>query len=103
DSTLILTSPSGQTYVTTPGSALLFPRLCVPTGDLPAPQPGADDRRGDRTTMMPRRRRTRAQQRATRTATERNQNHKARLARRAAFGAVWFPKIANADDDPPPF
>jgi hypothetical protein len=53
--------------------------------------------------MMPRRRRTRAQQRATRTATERNQNRKARQARRAAFGAVWFPKIANADDDPPPF
>jgi hypothetical protein len=103
DGTLILTSPSGQTYVTTPGSALLFPRLCVPTGDLPAPQRGADDRRGDRTAMMPRRRRTRAQQRATRTATERNQNRKARQARRAAFGAVWFPKIANADDDPPPF
>ena len=34
DGTLIWTSPSGQTYVTTPGSALLFPSLCVPTGAL---------------------------------------------------------------------
>jgi hypothetical protein len=28
DATVIWTSPSGQTYVTTPGSALLFPSLC---------------------------------------------------------------------------
>ncbi|ATA29553.1 13E12 repeat family protein [Mycobacterium lepraemurium] len=35
DATLILTSPAGQTYVTTPGSALLFPSLCVPTGEPP--------------------------------------------------------------------
>jgi hypothetical protein len=38
DGTIILTSPSRKTYVTTPGSALLFPSLCAPTGDLPAPQ-----------------------------------------------------------------
>ncbi|MEB4212399.1 HNH endonuclease signature motif containing protein, partial [Mycobacterium sp. 94-17] len=37
DGTLIVTSPAGQTYVTTPGSALLFPGLCAPTGDLPPP------------------------------------------------------------------
>jgi hypothetical protein len=40
DGTVILDSPSGKTYVTTPGSALLFPSLCAPTGDLRAPQPG---------------------------------------------------------------
>ena len=34
DGTVILNSPSGKTYVTTPGSALLFPSLCVPTGDV---------------------------------------------------------------------
>ncbi|ORB00521.1 hypothetical protein BST33_11110 [Mycolicibacter minnesotensis] len=105
DGTLILTSPSGQTYVTTPGSALLFPRLCMPTGDLPAPQRGADDRCGDRTAMMPRRRRTRAQHRAARTATERNQNRKAREARRAGRQATWFPSPTPvaADEEPPPF
>jgi hypothetical protein len=34
DGTVILTSPSGQTNVTTPDSALLFPSLCLPTADL---------------------------------------------------------------------
>jgi hypothetical protein len=38
--TVILTSPSGQTYISTPRSALLFPSLCAPTGDLPAIEPG---------------------------------------------------------------
>ncbi|BBX14811.1 MAG: HNH endonuclease signature motif containing protein [Mycolicibacter algericus] len=104
DGTVILTSPAGQTYVTTPGSAWLFPGLCAPTAELPTPQPREDDRCGDRIAMMPRRRRTRAQHRAARIATERNQNRKAREARRAAFEAVWFPKVdVTADDDPPPF
>lgn len=33
DAALILTSPAGQTYVTTHGSALLFPQLCAPTAE----------------------------------------------------------------------
>ncbi|MCV7368090.1 HNH endonuclease, partial [Mycolicibacterium duvalii] len=45
-----------------PGSALLFPTLCTPTGTLwsngPPPTPTPDQRRG---AMMPRRRLTRAQ------------------------------------------
>ncbi|WP_024444073.1 HNH endonuclease signature motif containing protein, partial [Mycobacterium sp. UM_WGJ] len=98
DGTVILTSPSGQTYVTTPGSSWLFPQLCAPTADLPAPKHRDDDRCGDRTAMMPRRRRTRAQNRAARIATERNQNRKARQARRTALDAVWFPKAAAGTD-----
>ena len=39
DGTLTWTSQSGQTYVTTPGSALLFPSLCVPTAALVPPDP----------------------------------------------------------------
>jgi hypothetical protein len=35
DGTVIWTSPNGQTYTTTPGSAILFPSLCRPT----APEP----------------------------------------------------------------
>ncbi|OMC14333.1 hypothetical protein A5735_11065 [Mycolicibacter heraklionensis] len=103
DGTLILTSPAGHTYVSTPGSSVLFPRLCAPTGEVPATLRRTDDRCGERTVMMPRRRRTRAQHRAARIATERNQNRKAREARLAAFDAVWFPKVAATDDDPPPF
>jgi hypothetical protein len=53
DGTVILTSPSGQTYVTTPGSALLFPSLCLPTADLLVSKAGpAGDYRGDRTDSM---------------------------------------------------
>ena len=59
DGTVILDSPSGKTYVTTPGSALLFPSLCSPTGDLRPPEPTAPmDYCDERTAMMPRRRRT---------------------------------------------
>jgi hypothetical protein len=98
DGTLILTSPSGQTYVTTPGSALLFPSLCHSTGGIPAletdlPQ---DYCRGDRTAMMPTRRRTRAQNRAHRITTERRQNHLARTTSRG-------PAPPSGDDEPPPF
>ena len=46
---VIRASPSGDTYVTTPGSALLFPALCKPTGALPAPAAPAPEVCGDRT------------------------------------------------------
>jgi hypothetical protein len=100
DGTLIFTSPTGRTYVTTPGSALLFPSLCYSVGGLPTPeadppsQPGAQ-----RTAKMPTRRRTRAQNRAARIATERRQNRTARLAARAAQSGPAPPD----DDEPPPF
>ena len=107
DGTLIVTSPSGHTYVTTPGSALLFPSLCQPTGELALPpaSPPIDDHRGDRTAMMPKRRRTRAQNRAARIAAERRQNQRARDARRQARRAALFapaPRASDADE-PPPF
>jgi hypothetical protein len=105
DGTLILTSPAGHTYVTTPGSALLFPSLCRPTGGLPAPDadPPPDDR-GERTAMMPKRRRTRAQDRAQRVATERRQNRMAREARRKSCEPWHFGSgDAVGDGEPPPF
>jgi hypothetical protein len=101
DGTVILTSPAGHTYVTTPGSALLFPTLCRPTGQLAPPNPKPADRRGPRTAMMPKRHRTRAQDRAHRINTERRQNYDARIARRAARPNYFAPR--HPDDDPPPF
>ena len=99
DGTVILTAPSGQTYVTTPGSALLFPSLCVSTGGIPAIEADLPfDYCGDRTAMMPKRRRTRARNRAHRVATERRHNRDARLAQRA--GPAPPP---DDGDDPPPF
>ena len=104
DGTIILNSPAGKTYVTTPGSALLFPSLCLPTGDLPAPRSDPTTHyHSDRTAMMPRRRRTRQQDRAHRVTAERRQNHRARTTRRTDHLSYLGPAPPDTDDDPPPF
>lgn len=105
DGTVILTAPSGHSFITTPGSALLFPHLCVPTGELASPARESDGPCGERSAMMPRRRRTRAQNRAARINTERSQNRRAREARQQARQAAMFPQLSPGagDDDPPPF
>ncbi len=109
DATLILTTPSGQTHVTTPGSALLFPSLARAVGAIPTPEVDlpADDYCEQRTAMMPKRRRTRTQNRAQRIATERKHNRQARLTRRtespshASYTGSAPPH--TDDDEPPPF
>lgn len=112
DGTVILVSPSGRTYVTTPGSALLFPSLCQPTGDLePAPITRLDDcplgsgsaQIGQRTAMMPKRSRTRAQERAHKIAAERRQNRDARFARSGARPTYFRNAPPETDDEPTPF
>jgi hypothetical protein len=104
DGTVILNSPSGQTYVTTPGSALLFPSLCRPTGDLPPQADPPTEHCEERTAMMPKRRRTRAQDRTHRVATERRRNHNARTRRRQRQAAYFGPAPpSDSDDEPPPF
>lgn len=70
DGTVIWTLPDGQTYVTTPGSAMLFPMLMTPTGDPPIREE-EPDRCGDRTVFMPLRKTTRSANRAHRIAGER--------------------------------
>lgn len=69
DATVIWTSPSGHTYRTQPGSALLIPALCRPTAALNIPRCQI----GSRTcgAMMPRRTRTRAADRHYRIMAER--------------------------------
>jgi hypothetical protein len=99
DGTVIWTLPSGDVYVTTPGSELLFPTLCTPTGDLPRLDPAAADRCGDRTPMMPLRTTTRAQNRAHRIAAERLHNRQSRLAAQVVQTGPGPPD----DDEPPPF
>jgi hypothetical protein len=73
DGAVIWTSPSGHTYTTRPGSRLLFPTLCMSTGELhAAPTVGRPpDGRG---VMMPKRRRTREQDRIYRINAERALN-----------------------------
>ena len=82
DGTIVWTSPHGRTYVTEPGSKLLFPSLCLPTAPVritdeartKAPQhnPGL---------TMPRRQRTRARGRAQRITDERRLNEEEDLRR----------------------
>ncbi|WP_193048232.1 HNH endonuclease signature motif containing protein [Mycolicibacterium baixiangningiae] len=71
DGTVIWTSPNGQTHITQPGSALLFPTLCAPTAPIPkitkAPTPNSG-------VKMPKRRRSRAKDRAYRIELERRLN-----------------------------
>jgi hypothetical protein len=74
DGTLIWTSPTGQKTVTHPGSALIFPTLCAPTGPVTVGAV-ADDRAGDKTAKMPRRTHTRTQQRTAAILAERRANH----------------------------
>lgn len=63
DGTIIWTSPTGHTYTTVPGSRLWFPSWDTTTAPLPdEPQ----FQHPDRTLAMPRRRRTRAQDRSRR-------------------------------------
>jgi len=108
DGTLILTSPTGHTYVTTPGSALLFPALCAPTAQLTLPDTDPTPSYcAQRTAMMPQRRRTRAQDRAYRIATERRHNHQARTTTHTTHRAdpdnYFGLPPPNPDDEPPPF
>ena len=105
DGTLILTSPAGHTHVTTPGSALLFPSLCHAAGAIPAPETDPPhDHCGDRTAMMPKRRRTRTQNRAARITTERRHNREARDARRKREQTCYSgSRDPAADEEPPPF
>jgi hypothetical protein len=75
DGILILTAPTGHTYTTKPGSALLFPALCRPTATLwmPGQEPSVG-LSGNRGAMMPKRRRARAENRGKRIQAERKLN-----------------------------
>ena len=105
DGTVIWKLPDGHTYVTTPGSALLFPSLCTPTGEVPAPGPARHaDRCDDKTAMMPLRTRTRTQNRAQRIVAERRHNRMSREAGRKHCEESNFAlHSASADEEPPPF
>ncbi len=84
-----MTSQSGQTYVTTPGSALLFPSLCYPMGGFPTPEvEPPQDYCGQRSAMMPKRRPTRAKT--------------ARIASRPNAGKTGRPATPNANNAKPP-
>ncbi|MDZ4235647.1 MAG: HNH endonuclease signature motif containing protein, partial [Dietzia sp.] len=112
DGTITWTSPTGHTYTTHPGSRLLFPTFCRPTATLWTGDPPtltASDRRG---LMMPRRRYTRAYNRARTITAERQRNAQARAAAPTPNGIArnhipyespsgW--REPDYGNDPPPF
>lgn len=101
DGTVIWDLPDGRTYVTTPGSALLFPSLLAPTG--PAVTSPPKKHHGNRTAMMPLRQTTRRQNRAHCVAAERAGNRALRelrdasLAKKLNIPVKWL----DPGDDPP--
>jgi hypothetical protein len=74
DGTLTWTAPSGLTYTTRPGSTLLFPDWNTTTTPLPPPASGPTAPSNHRGQMMPKRKRTRTQQRTARIKAERALN-----------------------------
>ena len=79
DETMVWTLPSGRTYTTKPGGALFFPHLANPTAELVLPTTSSPQPASGRGLMMPTRRRTRTQERASRVEWERKINE-ARMA-----------------------
>ncbi|GAB3021323.1 HNH endonuclease signature motif containing protein [Mycobacterium bourgelatii] len=73
DGTVIWTAPNGRTYTTHPGSRIFFPRWNTTTTELPEIVVPTDDF-DDRGVMMPKRRHTRAAERAQRINYERSLN-----------------------------
>jgi hypothetical protein len=74
DGTVHWTAPDGHTYTTTPGSRLLFPSLCEPTAPVTTTTVPTTHHTSGLT--MPRRQRTRAEDRAHRIQYERDLNQR---------------------------
>lgn len=73
DGTIVVTTPVGRTYTTTPTSRLLFPKVDTTSAPVErgSPRPTST---GDRRLKMPKRQRSRAEDRAYRIAAERALN-----------------------------
>jgi hypothetical protein len=97
DGTVVWTSPTGHTYTTKPVGALFFPILAAPTGEITIAKRYDEPCQG-RGLMMPRRKRTRAQERRYRIAGERRINE-AQIAEERRKYEAWL----AATYEPPPF
>jgi hypothetical protein len=115
DGTVVWTDPHEQTHVTRPGSYALFPQLCKPTAPVTvsaAAMAAATQTQPASRLAMPRRRRTRAQDRADRIAAERRLNEEQSQAGqtfaaptpvRTKTFAEWLAALPPGDDTPAPF
>jgi Domain of unknown function (DUF222) len=105
DGTVIWTAPTGDKYVTLPGGALTFPGMSLPTGPISI-RPRAAARCTDKTAMMPRRTRTRAQSRADAITAERSANRQRRTSPAPPAKAdedFTYEETLTQEPIPPPF
>jgi hypothetical protein len=96
DGTVILTAPTGHTYVTEPHGAAMFPALAQSTGELPMPP--LDEPSPYRDVMMPRRKQTREQDRRDRINQERRERTEL-IAEEERQRQAWLAE----NYEPPPF
>jgi hypothetical protein len=96
DGTIILTAPTGHTYVTEPHGGMLFSALAQPTGELPVP--ALDEPSAYRGVMMPKRKQTREQDRRDRINQERRERTEL-IAEEERQRQAWL----AANYEPPPF
>ncbi|BBX27869.1 hypothetical protein MALV_29940 [Mycolicibacterium alvei] len=99
DGTIEFQSPTGHNYITEPHGAAMFPTLAQPTGGLTLPEPQAPH--PDRAAKMPRRRKTREQDRQDRIAEERRL--RAELNNDLAYERDYQAWLAEQYGPPPPF
>jgi hypothetical protein len=97
DGTVVWTAPTGRTYTTKPGGSLFFPILATPTGEAAIRKLTTEPGQG-RGLMMPRRKKTRQQERHDRVTAERRINE-ARIADEQRRHQAWL----VATYEPPPF
>ncbi|MCZ0729156.1 HNH endonuclease signature motif containing protein [Mycolicibacterium iranicum] len=104
DGTVVWTAPTGHTYTTHPSSRLLFPTLCLPTATLWDGDPPEIALSEHRDMKMPRRRRTRAENRAAYIAAERRRIAAERRRRAEKRASETVRDVAaEYGNDPPPF
>ena len=97
DGTVEFTSPSGRIYTATPGGGQFFPTLATQTGGTPIRKSSVEPEPG-RGLMMPRRRRTRAEEQRDPISAERRINA-ARIAEQRRQNEAWLAETY----EPPPF
>ena len=85
---------------------MIFPGLSVPTGPLAAAPLPATERCGDKTVMMPKRQRTRAQSRTAAITAERRANREHRTIPTQPYKAdedFTYEETFTQEPIPPPF
>ncbi len=101
DGTVEITTPTGHTHITEPHGAGMFPTLGTPTGDLNLPEPPAPNPTPNRAAKMPKRSRTREQERQDRINEERRL--RAELNNDLAHERDYQAWLAEQYEPPPPF